>query len=238
MKKTILLALIGLSSVLKAQDSTALKIKDGPAPKFFSHEIGFNTVLLIKQLFSNNPSAQLSQLPYQVGYTLGFKSKYGMRIGLGFDQSTQNTSIQGQNEPRTTKVVNGSYRLDLCKTLINYKKISCNGFFGGIADNTTIQTTTVDDQTAFGGSLIKTELTDKSTSYGAEIGLGLKYSFNKHIAVATEVPLQVKYTISSELDKQTVTNSFSSTFTQTITNTNGMSTKIYLPTSLFIIIMF
>ena len=51
MKKTILIVLIGVSSVLKAQDSTAVKVSEIPAPKKFSHEIAFNGTFLIKQLF-------------------------------------------------------------------------------------------------------------------------------------------------------------------------------------------
>ncbi len=240
MRKVFLIVFVGISSILKAQDSTSIKVVESPAPKNFSHEIGFNATFLIKQLFSNNPSATLLQLPYQLSYTLGVKDKLGIRLGAGFEQSVLKTVIQGQTTPRTTKFISGSYRLDFCKNIMAYRKISSFAFVGGIFDQTKIETTTITDQTSFGGSLTKSELINSSVSFGAEFGLGLKYSYNKHIAIGIEIPVQVKYTSSKETDKQTVTNNFStnSTITLTITNTTGMTTKVFLPTSLFIFIKF
>ena len=102
----------------------------------------------------------------------------------------------------------------------------------------TTETTTISDQTPFGGSLIKSELINSAVSYGGEAGIGLKYSFNKHLALGIEMPVQVKYTTSKEIDKQTITNTFSNTYTEVITNSAGMTTKVFLPTSIFIIVKF
>ena len=239
MKKTILIVLFGVTSVLKAQDSTATKIQDNaPAVKMVSHEIGFNATFLIKQLFSNNPSATLAQLPYQINYTLGIKDKFGIRVGAGFDQSVLKTNVQGQNTPRTTKFISGSYRLDFCKNVLTYRRISSFVFVGGVFDQTKIETTTISDQTPFGGPLVKSELINAAVSIGGEAGIGLKYSYNKHLALGIELPIQVKYTTSKEIDKQTITDSFSSSYTEIITNSTGMTTKVFLPTSIFIIVKF
>lgn len=238
MKKAIAIVLVCVSTSIIAQDSTATKVQEDPSPKKCSHEIGFNATFLIKQLFSNNPSSTLVQLPYQINYTLGIKDKFGIRLGAGFDQSVLKTSVQGQNTPRTTKFISGSYRLDFCKNVLSYRRISSFVFLGGIFDQSKIETTTISDQTPFGGSLVKSELINAAVSFGGEAGIGLKYSYNKHLALGIEIPVQVKYTTSKEIDKQTITNTFSSSYTEVITNSTGMTTKVFLPTSIFIIVKF
>ena len=85
MKKVLAIVLVSISTSIIAQDSTATKVQESPSPKKCSHEIGFNATFLVKQLISNNPAATLTQLPYQLNYTLGIKDKFGIRLGVGFD---------------------------------------------------------------------------------------------------------------------------------------------------------
>ncbi len=235
MRKTFFLFFVGISGLAYSQDSTSVKASDVSGRKC-THEIGFNGTFLVKQLISDNPASTLAQLPYLVNYQVGFPNKMGIRVGLGFDQSVQKTSIQGQVAPRTTTVLTGSYRLDLCRQLLNYKKISCGMFFGVIMDHSKLESSTT-TQSSF-GSTTQSDLTNKSVGYGGEIGLGVKFSFNQHIGIGTEIPLQCKYTKTNEFDKQTFTSGGSTSSTQTISDGSLVTTKIFLPTSIFICITF
>ena len=186
MKKRICLFFLLISAHCFAQDSVATKK--------ISNEIGVNSVLLIKQVLSNNPSNTLSQLPYQVIYTLHFnKSGIGVRLGLGINQSSTETEIQGLNSPRKTTSFSSSIRLGINKNFVTYKKIVCNAFLDITNDQANSETTTeTTDQ--FNVSTLREKISSKSSSTGGEIGFGVKYCFNKHIALYIETPLQIKFT--------------------------------------------
>lgn len=244
--RTIVAAfLTTISLSLNAQDSALVALPerinpDAPKEKRFTHDLGFNTILLIKQVFSNNPSAQLTQLPYQVGYTLGFGNDLGLRLGVGFNQSVTETDIQGLTEPRKTSVFSGSYRLGINKNFVDYKKIVCNAFFDFTIEHANTNTETVSDISSPPGAFVQSQkFSAKSTSPGAQVGIGVKYCFNKHIALGTEVPVAFKYSMSEETDK-TVTTQFGveTNSEEVISSSTTMTTKIILPTTLFLIIMF
>jgi hypothetical protein len=227
MKKAILCLLIFSSSFLKAQDSIP--------EKRIRHELGFNSVLLIKQIFSNNPNATLPQLPYQVIYTLHFKNKLGVRAGLGITQTRTETAIEGLSSPRITKELISAYRLGINKDFLTYRHITANAFADVVTQQASLSTET---ETNSGSFSSRQTIDSKIFSVGPEIGFGIKYTFNKHIALYTEIPLQFLYTTSHETDVTTNDNSGSS-FTETqISNSKGYATKIFLPTTLFLNILF
>lgn len=229
MRKALLLFFVANSILLQAQDSTS--------HKKIEHEIGFNTVLLVKQIISNSPNTTLPQLPYQVVYTLHFNNKYGIRAGIGFNQSSTETTIQGLSAPRTTKTLSAAYRLGVNNNFLNFKRFTCNAF----ADLTLEQSNlTTETQTSSGSGFVSDDkITNKSLSSGAEIGFGIKYSFNKHISLYTEVPLQCALTKTNETDQQMFMDNGSIVNMQTtVTSSKGLSTKIFLPTTLFLNILF
>ncbi|MDF2438837.1 MAG: hypothetical protein K0Q95_3213 [Bacteroidota bacterium] len=228
--KKILLILIALSSNVLAQDSIP--------QKKFSHELGFNSVLLIKQIISNNPASTLPQLPYQIIYTLNFKEKFGIRAGLGFNQSRTETTVLGNPIPRVTQGMSSAYRLGLNMNFVKFKKITANAFVDFTMEQNKIDTETSSNSGSFSSTQM---ISAETSSLGPEIGFGIKYSFNKHIAIYTEVPLQFALNKSSETDTQTITDNFNGGNVQTttsISDTKGSTTKIFLPTTLFLSIIF
>lgn len=231
MKKTVLIFLTLSSFIATAQDSI-------PKKNPITHELGFNSILLIKQIVSNNPNTTLPQLPYQIIYTLNFRDKFGIRAGLGINQSKTETTILGDPIPRTTTALSSAYRLGISRDFLNFKNLSANVFVDGTIEQTELNTKT---QTSSGGGFISNEdITSKTMAYGPEIGFGLKYSFNKHIALYTEVPLQFVLNSSSETDTQSSTDNFSGNTqtTTTFTSSKGHSIKIFLPTTLFLTVIF
>ncbi len=67
MKRIFTILLLVCTFLSGAQDST----------RAMRHEIGFNTVSLIKQLISNNPTSSFTQSPYLVFYNFYANDRLG-----------------------------------------------------------------------------------------------------------------------------------------------------------------
>jgi hypothetical protein len=227
MKKAFLLLLATLPFAGMAQDSTS-------AGKRFTQELGVNSVLLVKQLISNDPDAALEQLPYQVIYTLqSNRTKMGFRAGLGLTVSRSETEIQGLNKPRVINSSSFAMRAGINKNFLDHKKIVANSFIDVITSRTATRTET---QTSLGPGIdVITILENENSAFGLDLGFGVKYKFNQHISLYTEVPLQIAATTSSNYDSQIVQGSGNTT---TISKGSGIDSRIFLPTTLFLVISF
>ena len=227
MKKAFLLFLAIMPFAVMAQDSTS-------AGKRFTQELGVNSVLLVKQLISNDPDATLEQLPYQVIYTLqSNRTKMGFRAGLGLTASKTETEIQGLNKPRVITSTSFAMRAGVNKNFLSHKRIVANSFIDVITSRNFSRTET---QTSLGpGASIITILENNNNAFGLDLGFGVKYKFNQHISLYTEVPLQIAATTSSSYDSQIVQGGGNTT---TISKGSGFDTRIFLPTTLFLVISF
>jgi hypothetical protein len=232
MMKKMLAVICLFSFSLKAQDSLVKK---------FTHEVGFNTILLIKQLISNNANSSTStlpQLPYQLIYTMHYKSLLGVRLGAGFTSTESESIITGQPKPKVTNTSSGAYRLGLNYNFIRYNKFTSNCFVDGIYERNSLKTVTSTTVPAgpFGGTAENIVETQEVTSGGGiSVGLGLKYSFNKHISVYTETPVQIKNLYTSAKESDTTAGVENST---TSTSANERTVRIILPTTIFLTISF
>jgi hypothetical protein len=232
MKKVLAIICLLSFGFTRAQDSLVKK---------FKHEVGFNTVLLIKQLISNNANSATStlpQLPYQLIYTMHYKDLYGFRLGVGFTSTESESIITGQPKPKVTTTSSGAYRAGLNYNFVRYGKITSNCFLDGIYERNSLKTITSTTVPAgpFGGTAENVVETQEVTSgSGISIGLGLKYSFNKHISVYTEIPVQMKnlYTSAKESDTTAGIENFT-----TSTSANERTVRIILPTTIFLTISF
>jgi hypothetical protein len=229
-KQFILLVAIAFSSFLKAQDSTnASKLK---------HDLGFNSVLLIKQLISNSPSNVSTMLPYQVIYTMHLPNKIGVRLGLGIQNSKSQTSVSGQFAPRTTNVSNLSTRVGANYNFLQHKQFTCNAFVDGVYQNSktrTVNTTTF--TSGFGQTSTEVVTTENiSSSIGGQFGFGIKYNFAKHLGLYIETPLQFTTTQAKATFEETL-NGFPQS-NSTIDKTTASNVQIFLPTTLFLLITF
>ena len=216
-----------LANSIKAQDSV----------KVINQEIGFNTVLLIKQLISNNPSNTLDQLPYSVFYNLYYKDKIGLRVGLGLSNSKDQTTIDGQNTPRTTKSNELDLRTGISYNFIKHNRITLNTFVDALILQSKTETVNTRTTQTFPNPVekITTTSTDKTTGSGFQVGVGVKFNIYKHLSIYAEVPLSFMATTTtssvniseagqpSEITKTTSTNSYS---------------KITLPTTLYLVLRF
>lgn len=205
--------------------------------KVIRHEVGFNTVSLIKQLISNQPNNTLEQLPYDIYYNFYFDNLSAIRIGLGVLNTKTSTEIEGQNEPRTTNQLAFNLRAGLGKDIVRYKRLSLNAFTDVLFKNNTVSTVNTSTSQSFPNPVIKITTTsnDITNGIGAQIGLGVKYNLLKHLALYIEVPMS--FMAESTKSELIFEEEFGPTET-TSNKVNSTTFQISLPTTLYLVLRF
>lgn len=228
MKLKIFISLFLFSITTYSQDS--LKVKK------FSHDIGFNTVLLVKQLISNNPTSTLAQLPYSLFYNLYYKDKIGFRVGLGLSTLHTETAIEGQVDKRLSTNMSTNFRLGVSYNIVKTKRLTCMGYADFITSSSNMTSTNTSTVQSFPNPVIsiKTESIDKSSGVGAEVGVGLKFNILKHLSIYTEVPLV--FNSNNVASQVTITQSGIADKTKSTVYQNSF--QIILPTTLYLVLTF
>ncbi len=226
MKKILALLCFVVSLTASAQDSTAV----------WNHEIGFNTVSLIKQVISNNPSATLEQLPYDVFYNLYSKDKIGFRLGLGLVNRHESVDITGQMDPRTTDQLNLNIRAGVSYNFVKSGHITLNGFADFVTERFKRETANTFTSQSIQSPIENNKLvtTDRTTGYGAQVGVGVKYNIYKHLSIYAEVPM----VFLSESVTSDVTLTNSSGINNTYSSSDKSSTRIIIPTTIYLVLRF
>lgn len=223
----VIITLFLFCSSLLAQDST----------KIINQEVGFNTVLLIKQLISNNPSSTLDQLPYSIFYNIYFKDLIGIRVGLGFSTSKDESSIEGQNTPRTTNTNELDLRTGISYNFVRSKRITLNVFADNLIQQGKTETVNTSTTQAFPNPVqkITTTTSDKISGSGFQLGVGVKYNLYKHLSIYAEIPIGFMTTTTTS----DVTVSELGQATQTTSNSDKNSqSKITIPTTIYLVLRF
>ena len=229
--KLIFIALLSTFTV-NAQDSLVTK-KRTP---FLNHEIGFNTVYLVKQIISNNPSATLPQLPYVLFYNIYYKNILGVRLGAGATNTTTNTSISGQVDAKSNTNKSYDFRAGLSYNFIHQNRLTANVFADFVVNQTNVKSSNTSVTQSFPNP--QTTLTVKSTDVtkgqGAQAGIGVKYKLLKNLSLYAEVPISyitTKTTAELSVDESGITDKTTSTNT-------GSSLLITLPTTVYLVLTF
>jgi len=230
-----------------AQNASDTLNKIGKEDYKITNDLGFNSVFLIKQLISNaanSNASTLPTLPYQVIYTMNFPYAFGLRLGLGVAKTDQSTTVSGQNTPLQSNTSEIDLRIGINHNFLKFNKLTCNVFADivyGVANLKSVNTSTTFGGSG-GGSVLTTVTTDeiKSTATGGQIGFGIKYKLNRHIALYTEIPLQYVTVSGSETSSSVTTGGIFPNPTdppQTKSN-NQTNFNFILPTTLYLIINF
>jgi hypothetical protein len=228
MKRILLASILLICFNLYSQDSVKVRL--------LNHEIGFNTVSLIKQMVSNNPSSTLPQLPYAMYYNLYYKNLVGIRVGLGLTSNTTETKIEGQSDHKVTKNSSQDFRLGLSYNFIRTKRFVANVFGDYVYSKNIISSVNTSTIQTFPDpiSTLKVESMDRTVGKGGEIGVGLKYNIFKHLSVYTEVPL----VFTSKLNTTETKVNDSGTIDKTSSSMRNNSFQIILPTTVYLVLMF
>lgn len=212
----------------KSQDSTKTKL--------LNHEIGFNTVSLVKQMLSNTPTNTLAQLPYDFYYNIYYKDLVGLRFGAGVSSNSTKTQVDGQQYPRET--VSSAYlvRTGASYNFVNNKKLAFNCFADFSFGTNALYTTNTSTSQTFPNPLqtITTETSDVTKSKIFQAGVGVKYNFTRNLSVYTEVP----YAFIKEKTSSDVSINDTGEITKSQDNTSVFRTKIYLPTTVYLVLRF
>lgn len=228
MKMKFLIPILLICFNLYSQDSTKVKL--------LNHEIGFNTISLIKQMVSNNPASTLPQLPYAMFYNLYYKNLVGLRFGLGLTSNTIETKVSGQSGNKVTKNTSQDFRLGLSYNFIRTKRFVANVFGDYVYNKNVISSTNTSTVQAFPDPIttITVESMDKTLGNGAQAGMGLKYNIFKHLCVYTELPLVF---LSKQTTSETSINE-SGVIDKTTTKIHNNNFQIILPTTLYVVLTF
>lgn len=228
MKKILLASILLVCFNLYSQDSVKVKL--------LNHEIGFNTVSLIKQMVSNNPSSTLPQLPYALYYNLYYKDLVGIRLGLGLTANTIETKVDGQSEHKVTKNSSQNYRVGLSYNFIKTKRFAGNVFGDFVYSQTLISSVNTSTMQSFPNpiSTLKVESMDKTVGKGGEVGVGLRYNIFKHLSVYTEVP----FVFTSKLTTINTKVNDSGVIDKTSSSVRNNDIQIILPTTLYLVLTF
>jgi hypothetical protein len=226
MKHLFILLFTTITFYTKAQDSV----------KVLQHEIGFNTVLLVKQMISNNPSSTLPQLPYAIFYNLYYKDLVGIRLGLGYQNSHQETEIEGQQTPRETNQSNLNLRAGASYNFVSTKRLTFNVFADYVMERVSLKTSNTSTMQSFPNPISNLTVENTETTYGkgGQVGVGVKYNLFKNLSIYAEVPFTfIARTAKSELsiEEDGITE---------ITSSSGKSsfTSITLPTTVYLVLRF
>lgn len=225
--RLLILVLCFATSAAFSQDST----------RFIRHEIGFNTVSLIKQLISNNPGNTLDQLPYDLFYNYYFSEKTGMRVGLGVLNLNTSTEIEGQKDPRTNNQLGLNVRLGLTNNFIRQNRLTLNAFADVLYENVSLKTANTSTSQSFPNPVTTTKITsnDVTTGIGAQLGVGVKYCIYKHLCVYAEVPLS--FLAESTTSKLSIEESGFPTENST-NKTKASALRVSLPTTIYLVLRF
>jgi|GEM_PF-5665945 len=222
----LIILFIVFHGFIKSQDTT----------KKINHEIGFNTVLLVKQLLSNNPTSTLQQSPYLIFYNLYFKDKAGIRAGLGLFTNKIKTTIEGQPEPRLTVQNSVDLRLGFSYNFLKQNRITFNAFIDGIYGNSSFHTTNTQTiMSTPGTGTITATSEDATTNTGGQAGIGVKYNLHKYLSLYIEVP--VRY-IASSTKTETKTTRTSFPDQKNSSKSASAGSDIMLPTTLYLVLRF
>lgn len=225
-KRIIIFGLFFLCVFVKAQDST----------RILTHEIGFNTVSLIKQVISNSPATTIPQLPYDFFYNMYYKDKIGIRIGAGIVTTYTETLITGQTIPRTTSTSNLQLRTGVSYNFVSTKHLTLNGFGDYLIENISRETANTTTAQSFPNPVqkITTVTTDKTKGSGFQIGVGVKYNIHKHLSVYAEAP----FSFMAEKTTSDVMINDTGTIEETNTTIKTSGTRFFVPTTVYLVLRF
>jgi hypothetical protein len=218
--------LLCVINFVKAQDST----------KALTHEIGFNTVALVKQLISNNPTSTLAQSPYTIFYNQYVKDKSGIRLGLGFNNFSSQTKIEGEPTPRKSTQNSFNCRAGFTNNFIKQNRITLNAFADVLYGQSKLESVNTTIQSFPTGTITTTSTSsDETSSVGGQVGVGIKYNLYKHLSIYAEVP--VTFLSGTTTSDVLVAETLQPT-QKTTSKSTSTSISILVPTTIYLVLRF
>lgn len=244
-KILITLLLVSAIGILRAQQANSTA-----AVKPVNHEFGFNTTMLLKQVF-NISNTTLPMLPYDLTYKR-IKGRNAWRFGLGLDADLQRfsttNSLQGNATPRPEDNVNtynqgigADFRAGYEWRFAGDRRILVYGGFDIVAayNRTASQGQTANINTFSGDYYYNRTTRDiNGMSAGAGPVGGLQIGLTRRLSLFTELP--VYFVFSKSTDETTsythnILNGTSTTETDKETiSTTGLATSVKLPVTFYL----
>lgn len=239
---SLLVSAVGILHAQRADSS----VTDKPV----NHEFGFNTTMLLKQVF-NISNTTLPMLPYDLTYKR-IKGRSAWRFGLGLDADMQkinsSNSLQGSTTPRPednvetyNQAVSTDFRAGYEWRFAGDRRVLIYGGFDvvGTFSRSASQAQAANINT-FNGDYFYNRTTQAANGISAGAGPvgGLQLGLTRRLSLFTELPV---YFVFSQVKDETISythniqngNSTTETDKETI-NTTGIKTSVKLPVTLYL----
>lgn len=191
----------------------------------FTHEIGFNSLTLLKQVFNFSNTTSSPESPYLVMYKLGLGKNF-IRASIGGTYSNKKEQVDGFLDSKTVKSTVISSRLGYERQHTTNRIRFSYGFDGiwDVKNNANITDSGFD----------KVYIIESENAIGAGPFMGLSWNLTKHLSLYTEVGAYFTY---ANLSKQTdfVKNP---DFNDIESDSNIKKISYLAPTSLFLLYKF
>ncbi len=219
------------------------------------HEFGFNTTMLLKQVF-NLSNSTFAMLPYDLTYkniAPGNKTAWRFGLGISMDFSKSGTEITGGSPPPGPNSGVPAYsnhfnsffragwerRFRLDRKFLVYAGVDLVGETGYSRSQTVIEYNNLPNSY---NSSRTTVSGDKIAAGGGPV-FGIQYNFRKRLSLYTEMPLYAVYSYEVEESKY---SSYNIDFNGTITNfqstekedLTGTKLSLTLPVTLYLAFKF
>ncbi|MBI3502450.1 MAG: hypothetical protein HY063_11725 [Bacteroidetes bacterium] len=266
MKKIILFVFILLAVKSFSQDTSKVSAVKDTAKKqcrhscAFSHEVGANMTLFMKQVF-NLSSSTFTTLPYDLTYKLIHKDKWAIRAGAGItinnssSESSTTVTTSGTNPavipgpdpvvPTINNSRNVFYRIGWeCRHSFDKRIMGYAGLdFAGQVGSSNSQSSQVFNNLPTQYEYLKTTDEIKTMAYGGGPVFGFQVFIAKKLSLFTEMPLYFQYTTQTEnTDSYQNLLDFSGNYvsedSKQITTNKTMKLSVIAPVTLYLALKF
>lgn len=224
MKKQYLL-LISLIAFLTKNFAQTADIPEAPKKISVSHELGFNSLILLKQVFNFSGTTNVAESPYFIMYKLGLGRNF-IRASIGANYTNKKEQVDGFLDSKTIKNTAISSRLGFERQhYSNHFRFSygVDGIWD-IKNNANITDSGFD----------KVFIIENENSFGAGPFMGLSWNLTKNLSLYTEVAMYFSHSTSSKQTDFVKNPDFND-----IENKANLQKVNYLaPTSLFLLYKF
>lgn len=190
MKKYLLFSICFTFYVVKGLAQT-VSADETPKPIAFSHQLGFNGLTLLKQVFNFSNTSAAAESPYLVMYKLGLGKNY-IRASIGGNYTNKKEQVDGFLDSKTIKNTLLSSRLGYERQHSSKHFQFCYGFDGilDIKSNANITDSGFD----------KVYIIENENAFGGGPFMGLAWNISKHLSLYTETGAYFTF---SAISKQT-----------------------------------
>jgi hypothetical protein len=217
-----ILVIVLVSTSVFAQTENVEEVKKTK----FSHEIGFNSMALVKQIFNFSNTTTNAESPYLAMYKLGFGKNF-IRTSVGGNYNSKKDQVEGFLDSKTTTKSDVFARFGFERQTQLKSKIRMSFGIDAVYEYH-------DNAVIIDSGLDQAITIDKENIMGVGPVMGIHFQLNKHLSLYTETAFYYSYSTTLK-QKDFVKNP---EFKDTENESKGKKASFLPPTGLFLLYQF